>query len=69
MHLFAEPTFCDNDWIERSLDLLREMVEWQKRGFLSEFDYDGTSWRQLVPVYETRTANDYEWVDAEVVRV
>ncbi len=66
MHLFAEPMFCDNDWIERSLDLLREMVEWEKQGFLSKFDYDGNSWRQLVPLYETNTASDYEWVQATV---
>lgn len=62
MHLFAEPMFCDNDWIERSLDFLREHIEWEKQGLISKAEQRG-EWMQLVPMYETSTTGDYEWIE------
>lgn len=60
MHLFAEPMFCDNDWIERSLDVLRELVEWRSQKLIVEFDIV-EDWKQRV--YKASTGNDYEWIE------
>jgi hypothetical protein len=68
MHLFAEPTFCDNDWIERSLEALKQFIDWRGENLILEFDIVD-DWKQLVLLYETSTANDYEWIEGAVTYV
>jgi hypothetical protein len=67
-HLFANALGKEGDYIDRWLHLIFDFKDWRKQGFISDWDVV-QEWMQLVPMYETTTASDYEWVEGEVVYV